>query len=224
MRTYAIIPGGGKGVRSGNATPKQYLKFSGKELIVHTLEAFQKNKLVDEIILVVSPIYFLLIQKLKKKYKLTKLTGIVEGGKERQDSVFNGLNSISANNNDLIIVHDAARPLLPQTVLTKAIKTAKNKGNALVCLKARDTLINGNKIVKDYLDRNEIYNVQTPQIFKYSDLMKAMNFAYKSKFYGTDESILIRNIGKKINIVEGSPLNFKITTKEDIQIFKKLAK
>ncbi len=89
------------------------------------------------------------------------------------------------------------RPLLPQDVLTEAINTAKSKGNALVCLKARDTLINGNKIVKNYLNRNEIYNVQTPQIFRYYDLMDAMNFAYESKFYGTDESILIRKIGKK---------------------------
>ncbi len=224
MKTYAIIPAGGKGVRSGNATPKQYLKFYGKELIVYTFEVFQKNKLVDEIITTVSSSYISLIHKLKKKYRLTKLTGIVEGGKERQDSVFNGLNSISANKNDLVLVHDAARPLLPEDILTEAIKTAKNKGNALVCLKARDTLINGNKFVKSYLDRNEIYNVQTPQIFRYSDLMKAMVFAYKSKFYGTDESILIRNIGKKIHIVEGSPLNFKITTKEDLQIFKKLIK
>jgi len=224
MKTFAIIPAGGKGVRSGVATPKQYLKFYGKELIAYTLEVFQKNKFVDEIITVVSPSYFSLIQNLKKKYKLKKLTGIVEGGKERQDSVYNGLKSISANKNDLIIVHDAARPLLPQDILTKAIKTAKNKGNSLVCLKVRDTLIVGNKVVKDYLDRNQIFNVQTPQIFKYSDLMEAMNFAYKSKFYGTDESILIRNIGKKIHIVEGSPLNFKITTKEDLQIFKKLTK
>ncbi len=224
MKTYAIIPAGGKGIRSGSSAPKQYLKFNGKELIVYTIEVFQKNKHVDEIITAVSPSYFSLLQKLKKKYRLSKLTNIVEGGEKRQDSVFNALKSILANKTDLIVVHDAARPLLPQDVLTNAIKTAKNKGNALVCLKARDTLINGNKIVKDYLDRNEIYNVQTPQIFRYSDLMNAMNFAYQSKFYGTDESILISNLGKRIHLVEGSPLNFKITTKEDLQIFKKLIK
>ena len=224
MKVIAIIPAGGKGIRSGLTTPKQYLKFNGKELIVYTLEVFQKNKLIDELIVAVSPFYFSLLQNLKKKYKLSKLTNIVEGGKERQNSVFNALNSLNANKNDLIVVHDAARPLLPQNVLTEAINTAKIKGNALVCLKVKDTLINGNKTVRNYLDRNEIYNVQTPQIFRYFDLMNAMNLAFKSKFYGTDESILVKRLGKKIHIVEGSPLNFKITTKEDLQILPKLLK
>jgi 2-C-methyl-D-erythritol 4-phosphate cytidylyltransferase len=224
MKIIAIIPAGGKGIRSGLTTPKQYLKFNGKELIVYTLEVFQKNKLIDELIVAVSPFYFSLLQNLKKKYKLSKLTNIVEGGKERQNSVFNALNSLNANKNDLIVVHDAARPLLPQNVLTEAINTAKMKGNALVCLKVKDTLINGNKTVRNYLDRKEIYNVQTPQIFRYFDLMNAMNLAFKSKFYGTDESILVKRLGKKIHIVEGSPLNFKITTKEDLQILPKLLK
>ncbi len=224
MKIIAIIPAGGKGIRSGLTTPKQYLKFNGKELIVYTLEVFQKNKLIDELIVAVSPFYFSLLQNLKKKYKLSKLTNIVEGGKERQNSVFNALNSLNANKNDLIVVHDAARPLLPQNVLTEAINTAKIKGNALVCLKVKDTLINGNKTVRNYLDRKEIYNVQTPQIFRYFDLMNAMNLAFKSKFYGTDESILVKRLGKKIHIVEGSPLNFKITTKEDLQILPKLLK
>ena len=222
MKIIAIIPAGGKGIRSGSTAPKQFLKFSGKELIVHTLEVFQKNNLIDEIIVAASTSYFSLLKKLKEKYNISKIMNVVEGGKERQDSVFNALTSIKADKHDLIVVHDAARPLLPQNVLTDAINTAKTKGNALVCLKVKDTLINGNKIVKNYLNRNETYNVQTPQIFRYSDLSRAMNVAKKKKFYGTDESILIKKLGKKIHIVEGSSLNFKITTKEDLQIFKKL--
>ncbi len=222
MKTYVIIPAGGIGLRSGNAVPKQYLKINGKELIVYTLRIFQKNKNVDEIILAASPKYFTWLEKLKLKYKISKLTKIVEGGKERQDSVYNALISISANKNDLIVVHDAARPLLPQNVLSEAISIAKKKGNALVCLKAKDTLIKGKLIVEDYLNRNEIFNVQTPQIFKYANLKNAMDMAYKNNFYGTDESILVNRLGEKINIVDGSPLNFKITTKEDLKILKKL--
>jgi len=219
---FAVIPAGGKGTRSSSQVPKQYLKFSGKELIAYTLEVFQKNHLVDEIIVSAEPTYFDLINKIKKKYKLTKLTNVVESGKERQDSVFNALKSIDANNDDLVAVHDAARPLLPETILTKAIRTAKEKGNALVCLKARDTLLKGDHIVKNYIDRSGIYYVQTPQIFKYGDLMNAMKKAYEKKIIGTDESMLIKQLGININIVEGSMLNFKITTMTDLEMFEKL--
>jgi 2-C-methyl-D-erythritol 4-phosphate cytidylyltransferase len=222
VKVFAIIPAGGKGTRGGTEIPKQYLKFSGKELIVYSLEVFQKNSLVDEIIVSSEPSYFNLINRIKKKYELTKISGIVEGGKERQDSVFNALKSIKANRDDFIAVHDAARPLLPDNVLTNAVLTAKEKGNALVCIKARDTLLRGDNIIKDYIDRNEIYYVQTPQIFKYSDLMKAMKKAFEKNWIGTDESMLVKEIGVKINIVEGSILNFKVTDKTDIDLFKKI--
>ncbi|MCU0414241.1 MAG: 2-C-methyl-D-erythritol 4-phosphate cytidylyltransferase, partial [Ignavibacteriaceae bacterium] len=225
MRVFAVIPAGGKGKRGGTETPKQYLKFHGKELIVYTLEVFQKNKLVDEIIISAEPSYFSLLEEIKKKFSLfslTKISKIVEGGKERQDSVYNALKSLNANDDDLIAVHDAARPLLPDDILTKAINTAKEKGNALVCLKARDTLLKGEEFVREYVDRSEMYYVQTPQIFKYGDLMKAMQKAYEKNFIGTDESMLIKELGIDINIVEGSMLNFKVTTATDIEIFQKL--
>lgn len=232
MRVFAVIPAGGKGKRSGTETPKQYLKFHGKELIVYTLEVFQKNNLIDEIIISAETEYFPLLNEIKKKFNLTKISKIVEGGEERQDSVYNALKSIKAEgassndyarlNDDLIAIHDAARPMLPDDILTKTINTAKEKGNALVCLKARDTLLKGDQVVKEYIDRKEIYYVQTPQIFKYGDLMKAMKKAYEKNFIGTDESMLIKELGIDINIVEGSMLNFKVTTATDIGMFEKL--
>ncbi len=223
MRTIAIIPAGGKGVRSGQSAPKQYLKFNGRELIVYTLETFQKNDLVNQIIISAEPEYFNLLNDIKEQYNLSKITNIVEGGKERQDSVYNALSSLdNVNDDDLIAVHDAARPLLSQSVLTKAIVTAKEKGNALVCIKAKDTLIKANEVVEEYLNRDEVYYVQTPQIFPYAVLMKAMKHAYENNFIGTDESMLVKEIGEKINITEGSAFNFKITTAEDIEMFEKL--
>jgi len=222
VKTFAIIPAGGKGKRGGTETPKQYLKFHDKELIAYTLEVFQKNNLVNEIIIASEPDYFSLLDDVKKKFNLTKISKVVQGGAERQDSVYNALKSIKANAEDLIAVHDAARPLLPDDILTKAINTAKEKGNALVCLKAKDTLLKGDEIVKEYVDRSEFYYVQTPQIFKYADLMKAMKKAYEKNFIGTDESMLIKQLGIDINIVEGSMLNFKVTTATDIEMFEKL--
>ena len=222
MKTYAIIPAGGKGTRSGFSAPKQYLKFFGKELLAYTMEIFQENKLVDEIIVAADPAYFNLVSRLKKKYKFSKITGVVKSGKKRQDSVYNALRSIKPGADDLVIVHDAARPLLPQGVLTNAVQSAEKKGNALVCIKAKDTLVKGDQKVKSYLDRDLIYNVQTPQIFTYQILKKAMDKAKKEKFYGTDESMLVSKYGEKINIVEGSFLNFKVTDKTDVEMFRKL--
>jgi 2-C-methyl-D-erythritol 4-phosphate cytidylyltransferase len=224
MTTIAIIPAGGKGLRSGSATPKQYLKVNGREVIVYTLQIFQKNKLIDRIVIAAEPEYFNLLIKLVKKYKLNKVDLIVEGGNTRQDSVYNGVLSSGADANDLLVVHDAARALLPEAVLSNAILTAKQKGNALVCIKAKDTLIKGKRVVNEYLNRDEIYYVQTPQIFKYHDLERALSIAHSKQFVGTDESMLVKRIGKKVHIVEGSVLNFKITTKEDVELFRILAK
>jgi 2-C-methyl-D-erythritol 4-phosphate cytidylyltransferase len=223
MRTIAIIPAGGKGVRSGNATPKQFIMVKGKELIVYTLEIFQKNELVDEIIISTETAHIKLVNDLRKKYGLSKISNVVEGGNTRQDSVYNALKSIDdASDDDLITVHDAVRPLLPQNILTNAIITAKQIGNALVCIKAKDTLVEGSKVVEKYLDRDDVSYVQTPQIFTYSVLMKAMENANRNDFTGTDESMLVKQIGEKVNIVEGSVFNFKVTTADDIEMFERL--
>lgn len=222
MNCIAIIPAGGKGFRSGFSTPKQYLKVSGKEIIVYTLQTFQKNKLINRIIVSAEPEYFSLLLKLVKKYKLSKVKLIVEGGNTRQHSVFNAVLASDADDNDLIVVHDAARAFLPSSILTNAILSALKTGNALVCIKAKDTLIKGKKFVNEYLNRDEVYYVQTPQIFKYKDIYNALVKAEKENFVGTDESMLIKKIGKKVNIVEGSVFNFKITTKEDVELFKNI--
>lgn len=222
MRIFAIIPAGGKGTRSGYNIPKQFLKINGKEIIAYTLEVFEKNRSVNEIIISADPYYFKLLNKIKKKYSISKLARMVTAGKERQDSVYNGLNSLPASTGDLILVHDAVRPLLPAKVLSNAIKTAKVYGNALVCIKAKDTLIHGKVLVGKYINRESVCYVQTPQIFEYSVLKKAMDKAFKDKFIGTDESMLVQRLNKKINIVEGSAFNFKLTSKEDIQLLSKL--
>jgi len=222
MNIIAIIPAAGKGLRSGLATPKQFVKINGKEIIVYTLQTFQKNKNINKIIIASEPEYFSLLIRIVKKYKLSKVKLIVEGGATRQQSVYNALLSSKADNDDLLVVHDAARAMLPDHVLTNAIQVATKKGNSLVCIKAKDTLVKGKSSVITYLNRDEVYYVQTPQIFKYKDLSKALRKAEKEKYLGTDESMLVKKIGKKINIAEGSVFNFKITTREDVELFRKL--
>ncbi len=224
MKVCAVIPAAGKGIRSGLAAPKQYLKIFGKEILVYTLEVFQANELIDEIIVAADPKYFKLLIKLKEKYKLSKLELLVEGGKERQDSVNNALQMLDAKDNDIIVVHDAARPLLPQSTLSDAILSAKKYGNAIVCLKAKDTLIKEKDNKFKYIKRDEIHLVQTPQVFKYKNLLSAMQIAIEDKFIGTDESMLINRLGEKLNIIEGSLMNFKVTTGKDIELLKSLLK
>lgn len=222
MKIFAVIPAGGKGSRSGYTVPKQFIKADGKELIVYTLEVFQKNRLINEIAVAADKKYHKLINKLKLQHGISKLKYIVEGGRERQDSVFNALSSLNAESDDLVVVHDAARPLLPQNVLNNAIYTARLKGNAVVCIKAKDTLVKGNATITDFIDRSEVFYVQTPQIFHVGVLTQAMKKAEKDNFTGTDESMIVKRLGKKIHITEGSPLNFKVTTREDVTLVKKL--
>lgn len=222
MKVFAIIPSGGIGKRINSPLPKQYIKFNGKELIAHTLSLFQNSNLIDEIIVPSQKDYFSLLEEIKIKNGFTKLSKIVEGGSERQDSVFNAVKSISANEEDLILVHDAVRPLLPESVLELSIKYAKNFGAAVVAIKAKDTLIKGNDYVQSYVDRNEFYYAQTPQVFKYSIFQAAMLKAELENFIGTDESMLVHRAGFKIKIVEGSSLNSKITTDDDVKLFEKI--
>jgi 2-C-methyl-D-erythritol 4-phosphate cytidylyltransferase len=220
MKIYTIIPSGGLGKRMNNPLPKQYIKFNSKELIAYTLSVFQNCKSIDEIIVSAQKDYFNLIEEIKEKNSFTKLTGIIEGGSERQYSVFNALKSIQAQDDDLIIVHDAVRPLLPPDVLNRAIETAMEHGSAVVAIKAKDTLIKGDHFVRSYIDRNEVYYVQTPQIFKYSILYNAMESAESNNIVGTDESMLVNSSMNKVKIVDGSSLNFKITSQDDIKLFE----
>jgi 2-C-methyl-D-erythritol 4-phosphate cytidylyltransferase len=224
MKVTAVIPAAGKGLRSGLTVPKQFHKINGKEIISYTLQVFQRNKNIDDIIVSAPEEYFPLLENCIKKHGITKLRSIVKGGKERQDSVYNAVISREFSDDDLIAVHDAARPLLPGKLLNQLIESAKVNGNAVAAVKARDTLASGENFIESYTDRSRLYYIQTPQVFKYKDLRYALEKAYEDNVFGTDESMLVHRTGLKVNLVEGSYINFKVTTPEDIALFKKLVK
>ncbi len=204
--------------------PKQYIKIGGKEIIAHTLDIFQSSSSIDEIAVAAEKEYFTLLNEIKIRDDITKLKYIVEGGERRQDSVYNSLKSINAEGDDLVVVHDAARALLPVELLENAVKYAVSKGSALVALNISDTLVEGGSKVEKYPDRERYFRAQTPQIFRFSVLLGAMNKAYSENFYGTDESMLVKNYGLDVNIFPGSPINIKITTKEDLTLLEILLK
>lgn len=228
MKTIVILPSGGEGKRFGGTLPKQYIKVNGKEILAYTISIFDKCEMIDEIVVAANEKYFGLISDLIEKNHFHKPVKIVRGGKERQDSVFNALSSLSCSANDLIVVHDAVRPLLPQQVLIGALNSAKEFDNVVVGIKARDTLIESdtpeNLSVSGYIDRNKIFYAQTPQIFRFSVLFDSMKKAHNEGFLGTDESMLVKKAGFNIKIIEGSPQNFKITTDTDLKIFDTLVR
>ncbi len=224
MKKFAVIPSGGKGTRLKSLLPKQYIKVHGKEIIAYTLDVFQNSENIDEICIAAEPEYFELIEEIKKKYAYTKLKYIVPGGKTRQESVYKGIMSLPASDNDIIAVHDAARPLLPLEILNNSINKAIEVDNVVVAIKARDTLIKGNQFVSDYVNRDLIYYAQTPQVFKSKNLKDAMEKAIADNFLGTDESMLVKRAGYKVQIVDGSSMNFKVTAPSDLETFTLISK
>jgi len=223
MKVFAIIPSGGSGTRVSSPLPKQYLKFHNKELIAYTLQVFQSCNLIDEIIIPAQKEFFTLLYSIKEKYGFSKVTNILEGGTERQFSVFKAVKTLKASENDLVCVHDAVRPLLSLDILEYAINTAKENNAIVTAIKAKDTLMKGEEIVDDYIDRGEIWYVQTPQIFSYKIFIEALNKAENENFLGTDESMLVKRAGYNIKIVQGSSLNFKITTQDDLKLFDNIS-
>lgn len=219
---YAIIPAGGLGRRFGSDLPKQFLEIEGKPIIAFTLEAFQRCELVDQIFVAAAEEFIPNLRKIKEDFNFTKIKKIVKGGAERQDSVFNCLRAIeNASDDDWAITHDAARPLITVGLLRRAIEFAENKGSAVVVKKAKNTLLKGKAgKVESYLNRDEIYSVETPQIFKYSVLMDSFKKAYEKNYYGTDESILAFKASYEINLFVTDEINFKITTQSDLKLLK----
>ena len=215
-----IIVAAGSGKRIKSKTPKPFIQLCGKPILIHTLEKFRNISCIKEIILVLQKND---INWVIKKYGnvLAKLdvTKIVAGGKRRQDSVYNGL--ISSNiNSDLIIIHDVVRPFVTKEIILSAINTAKKYGAAVPAIPAKDTikLIGQNNIVKNTFNRQSLYQVQTPQVFKRAILLKAYRKSLKTGFLATDDSQIVEMAGFPVHMVKGGETNIKITTPADISI------
>jgi len=216
MKTFVIIPAAGSGKRFLAGIPKQFHKINGIEILVHTILKFQKAKKVDKIIVAVNKDFIGKVENLVKKYRLNKVVKVVEGGKERQDSVYSALKSIKAEPSDLICVHDAVRPLISSKEIDELIEFASKKKSVIAAKKAIDTVKTGSNFVEDTLDREKIWLVETPQIFTYKILNEAFEKAYEDEFYGTDESSLVERLGVKVYFYQVKGENRKITLKEDL--------
>ena len=222
MRTLAILLAGGAGKRMGSSTNKPFLLLDNKPILVHSLRVFEECRAVDGIYLVVNQKDLPLIQEeILEAYKFGKIVKLVIGGRLRQDSVKNGLEAIEEPC-DVVVVHDAARPFVSPAFVEKSISLMEMFDAIIPALPVKDTIkvISKEGFVSKTLERDGLWNVQTPQTFKYNLIMKAYREGMAKKLLGYDDSAFVEYLGKRVKVVEGSPYNIKITTPEDLVIAK----
>ena len=215
--SYAIIVAGGSGSRMQSALPKQFLLLNQLPVMMHTLQAFAQSKYQPQLLVVLPQNYHAYWQQLCQQYQFTLAHTLVAGGQTRFHSVLNGLNHIKQVNNDaLVAVHDAVRPLVSPQVIDDAYTHALQYGNAVVAVQSRDSVrrvVDGQSAA---LPRNQIYLVQTPQTFRLDLITRAYQQPYTDFF--TDDASVVEQLGEHINLVDGHPTNIKITFPEDIAI------
>ena len=212
-----IIPAAGVGKRMGGDVPKQFALLAGKPIIARTLERFQSSPHVDSIIVAAQAEHHERIRAIAAEYGITKLAEIVEGGDSRQDSVWNALKAVSPVA-DLVLVHDAVRPLVSPEEIRNVVTAAAHYGAALLAVRVKDTIkqCDEQEFVENTLDREYLWNAQTPQVFKREILYKAFQHVHNDHFLANDESSIVEYSGGDVKIVEGSYANIKITTAEDL--------
>lgn len=201
-----IIAAAGAGSRMGGGIPKQYRNINGKPMLALAAEAFWDSGFVDTLCVVVNEDYDPRILEV-----LDPDTILALGGSQRQDSVYNGLRSLPADT-DIVLIHDGARPFISKEVIERVLDEAIDTGAAIPCIKAKDTIRNK----EGTLNREELYMVQTPQGFDIELLLEAYEKAFDEDFYGTDDASLVERLGGQVSIVQGSEANKKITTPEDL--------
>ncbi len=223
MRAAVIIPAAGRGLRMGKNINKQYLPLSGKPLLAHTLCACIDSQFFSAIVVVVTPGEEELFRRdvLLPWLPQDKIT-IVTGGKERQDSVYNGLRALSAET-DLVCIHDGARPLVRTSLFGSCLCMAEQHGAAITAVPVKDTI----KIVADNQvmstpPRETLWAVQTPQAFRFNLLLSVYRRALSENYYATDDAALLEHYRYTVRVVPGDYENIKVTTAEDLVVAETL--
>lgn len=212
MKKYAVIVAGGSGTRMQSATPKQFLELNGKPVIMHTLERFWEASTEIKLILVLPELHVSFWNELLQKHRFVIPHVIVKGGETRFQSVRNGLQVISGEG--LVAVHDAVRPLITPALINRLIENASIYGNAVPVIPVSETIriVEGDS--SKTVDRTKFRLVQTPQVFKVSELQEAFKKPYQEFF--TDEATIMESSDHTIYLSEGEVANIKITTPSDL--------
>ena len=214
----AVVPAAGLGTRMGGNTPKQYLTIGNLPLLVYSLQIFQELEEIGEVILSVPAAdREYCWRKIVQPFGLEKVTKVVAGGARRQDSVRNGLAAISGRP-DGVLVHDGVRPFIDQVMVRKVIDCAGKTGAAVVAMPIHDTVkrVDPSGIIQETLKREELWQIQTPQVFRYDWLVEAHQQAQEHQWDVTDDAALIERMGYPVSVVEGSCFNIKVTKPDDL--------
>jgi len=221
MKNYVIIVAGGSGSRMKSDLPKQFLLLNNKPILFHTMEAFQKALPELEIILVMSKAWIDYWNQLKEEYNFNTPHLLTPGGKERYHSVKNGLFLINDDDQGIVGVHDAARPLISTHLIKRCFDAAIDSNNAIPALPSSNSIRIGNATTNKAIDRSEVNIIQTPQCFKIEQLKEAYKGDFKSIY--TDDASVVEIQGiDTIKLVEGESSNIKITEPLDLIIAEQL--
>jgi 2-C-methyl-D-erythritol 4-phosphate cytidylyltransferase len=215
----AIIAAAGQGTRMAGKRPKQFLELAGTPILIHTLKAFERCDVIQEIIVVLAAEETAGFPALAEEHGLRKIAAVVQGGFSRAESVLCGLRAVNAETVEIVAVHDGVRPFVTTGEISRTITAAKSEGAAILVSKPVDTIKEVRAgAVAGSLDRATIRNALTPQCFHYKLLVRAYEQVDVSDPELTDESSLVERLGARIAIVEGSSRNIKITREEDLLI------
>ena len=212
-----IVAAAGKGSRMQADINKIFLEYNGIPVLAHTLLALEHAPCIDEIIIVTSECDILGCKDIAEEFEITKLKTITLGGAQRQDSVRNALGEVSESAN-IVLIHDAARPLLTDEVIKNVVEGVIDYGAAATGVPCKNTLklADDEGIITDTPDRSHLFEIQTPQGFMKDLITKAHAYALENCINGTDDCYLVEQLGHRVKIVDGSYTNIKITTPEDL--------
>lgn len=215
MRYEVVLPAAGSGKRMGAGQNKLFLLLAQKPILMHTLLVFEQDENCTGIWLAVKDEERPYIESLIQQYQISKVKGLPTGGAERQHSVHSCIKEMNAV--EVVLVHDAARPFITVPTISELTKVAYEKGAAIAGVRAKDTMkIVHNGLIKETVDRDSLWMIQTPQAFRFDLLAEAEDVAEKVGFLGTDEAMLVERLGYDIHMVESSYENVKMTTQEDL--------
>lgn len=223
----AIVIAAGVGHRTGQQVPKQFINVLDKPIIVYTLEKFQNSKNIDAIEVVCLKGWEEVLKAYALQYGIAKLRWIAPGGNSSQESIYSGLKEIEGecNRDDIVVIHDGIRPMVEEDILDSCIDTCKKCGNGITALPVYEQIFKAydEASSKEYIPRDSLRILQTPQAYRYQEIKEAYDEAFESGI-GIETSAyantMMTELGKTLYFSKGSTKNIKITTKDDIEIFK----
>ncbi len=225
----AVILAGGVGSRMGLDCPKQFLMVQDKPIISYCLDIFQKHRDIDNIVVVVSPQWQEFVEEHNEKYGVDKIRGYAPAGESRQHSIYNGLKRVAENcpDTDIVIIHDAARPLVSDEIISECIKGAEEHDGAMPVITVKDTLYQSKdgEQIDCLLKRSELFAGQAPESFRFKRYYQIHNEVTDEEIANTaGSSEIAYRHGMDIRMVKGSERNLKITTIEDLETFETILK